>query len=189
MSNANVLALNAAGAPHQWLDLNRAAHDYASDLVAWEAGETEFVLHGGICAATGRRSTMRISSIVALKGKVYQPRQDTVPTLSRVGILMRDRYVCAYCAQRFPERLLDVEHIIPSSRGGQDTWMNLVAACKACNSLKMNRTPEEVGLRLCYVPYVPNRYEAFILGRKRILGDQMRFLRRGVGKESRFRPQ
>lgn len=187
MSNASILALNAAGAPHLWLTLERAAHYYATELVAWEAGESEFVLRGGTCAATGRRSTLRVSSIFALHGEVYEPGLSAVPPVSRAGVLRRDQYVCAYCAMRYPEGLLDVEHILPDSRGGQYSWMNLVAACKACNSRKMDQTPEEAGMRLCYVPYVPNRYEGFILARKRILADQMAFLLRGVGKGSRLR--
>jgi 5-methylcytosine-specific restriction endonuclease McrA len=78
-----------------------------------------------------------------------------------------------------------MEHIIPSSKGGADSWMNLVAACKACNRHKGNRTPEAAGLKLHYVPYIPNRHEAFILRNRRILQDQMEFLLLGVPKCSR----
>lgn len=37
-----------------------------------------------------------------------------------------------------------------------------------------------------YVPYVPNRYEAFILRNRKILADQMEFLLQGVPKNSRM---
>src|SRR5712671_2799686 len=84
-------------------------------------------------------------------------------------LLARDRYVCAYCTQRFQPDELDMEHIILSSKGGAASWMNLVAACKACNRHKGNRTPEGAGLKLHYVPYTPNRHEAFILRNRRIL--------------------
>jgi 5-methylcytosine-specific restriction endonuclease McrA len=60
-----------------------------------------------------------------------------VPTLTKEMLLTRDRYVCAYCAQRFRFDQLDMEHIVPSSKGGEDSWMNLVAACKACNNRKI----------------------------------------------------
>ncbi len=48
--------------------------------------------------------------------------------------------------------------------------MNLVTACKACNHHKSNRTPQEAGMKLHYVPYIPNRHEAFILGNRKIPG-------------------
>jgi 5-methylcytosine-specific restriction endonuclease McrA len=79
-----------------------------------------------------------------------------------------------------------MEHIVPSSRGGADSWMNLVAACKPCNRMKRDRTPEAAGMKLHYVPYIPNRYEAFILRNRKILADQMEFLLRGVPKSSRI---
>ncbi|MEJ0034909.1 MAG: hypothetical protein WDO68_02285 [Gammaproteobacteria bacterium] len=63
--------------------------------------------------------------------------------------------------------------------------MNLVAACKACNNRKANRTPEAARMQLHYVPYVPNRYEAFILSNRKILADQTEFLLQGVPKNSR----
>ena len=73
-----------------------------------------------------------------------------------------------------------------SSKGGEASWMNLVTACKACNNRKGNRTPEAAGMKLHYVPYVPNRYEAFILSTRQILADQMEFLLQGVPKSSRM---
>jgi 5-methylcytosine-specific restriction endonuclease McrA len=75
---------------------------------------------------------------------------------------------------------------VPSSKGGADSWMNLVAACKACNRHKANHTPEGAGMKLHYVPYIPNRYEAFILSNRKILADQMEFLLHGVPKSSRM---
>jgi 5-methylcytosine-specific restriction endonuclease McrA len=95
-------------------------------------------------------------------------------------LLARDRYTCAYCAQRFRFEQLDMEHIVPRSKGGANSWMNLVTACKACNNRKANRTLQDAGMKLHYVPYVPNRYEAFILGNRKILGDQMEFLCAGL---------
>ena len=48
-----------------------------------------------------------------------------------------------------------MDHIEPASRGGQDTWLNLVAACAPCNGRKSDRTPEEAGMRLLWEPYEP----------------------------------
>jgi hypothetical protein len=183
-----ILALDVAGAPHRWLTVRQAAHYYATDMVAWEAGQHEFVLHGGTQRATGEQSLIRASSIMAIKGRDFIVRHfDHVPSLTKEMLLARDRHVCAYCAQRFRAEQLDLEHIVPKSKGGEDSWMNLVAACKACNNRKAARTPEAAGMKLHYVPYVPNRFEAFILSNRRILADQMEFLLAGVPKSSRMR--
>jgi 5-methylcytosine-specific restriction endonuclease McrA len=78
------------------------------------------------------------------------------------------------------------DHIIPVSRGGINTWMNVVTACSSCNKVKDNRTPEEAHMPLIYVPYAPNRAEYLILQNRKILGDQMEFLIKQVPKESRL---
>ena len=182
-----ILALDVAGAPHRWLNVREAAHYYATDMVAWAAGQHEFVLRGGTQRSTGRQSMIRASSIIAIKGRDFIVRNfDHAPSLTKEMLLARDRYTCAYCAQRFKYEQLDLEHIVPKSKGGRDSWMNLVAACKACNHRKAARTPEEAGMKLHYVPYVPNRFEAFILRNHRILADQMEFLLIGVPKSSRL---
>ena len=182
-----ILALSQNGALHEWIELEQAAHYYASEQVAWWRGEQEFVLRGGTQLATGKRSELRINSIIAIRGKDYAIRnQSHVPTLTKEMLLKRDRYTCAYCAQSFRTSMLDVEHIVPDSRGGAYSWTNLVASCKACNDRKRDRTPEEAGMKLHYVPYVPNIFEEFILSGRKVLADQMEFLKTGVPKHSRL---
>jgi hypothetical protein len=181
-----ILTLDVAGAPHRWINVRVAAHYYATNMIAWAAGTSEFVLRGGTQRTTGVQSLIRASSIIAIKGKDFMVRHfDQVPTLTKEMLLARDRHTCAYCAQRFRFDQLDMEHIVPSSKGGEDSWMNLVTACKACINRKADRTPEAAGMKLHYVPYVPNRYEAFILSNRKILADQMEFLLLGVPKSSR----
>jgi 5-methylcytosine-specific restriction endonuclease McrA len=67
-------------------------------------------------------------------------------------ILVRDSHTCAYCGKH----ATTVDHVFPKSRGGQDTWLNLVAACQPCNNRKDDRTPEEAGMRLRWQPYKPD---------------------------------
>ena len=64
--------------------------------------------------------------------------------------------------------------------------MNCITACRTCNGYKGNRLPEEVGLSLHYLPYVPNLYEDMILRGRRILSDQMEFLLASVPRHSRL---
>jgi hypothetical protein len=185
--NPQILALDVAGAPHRWLNVRQAAHYYATDMVAWATGQREFVLHGGTQRSTGLRSRITASSIIAIKGRDFIVRHfDQVPTLTKEMLLARDRYICAYCAQRFRFDQLDLEHIVPKSKGGDDSWTNLVAACKACNNRKADRTPEAAGMKLHYIPYTPNRAEAFILSNRKILACQMEYLLLSVPKGSRM---
>src|SRR5699024_2478293 len=73
----------------------------------------------------------------------------------------RDHWTCAYCGRsvsKTPARetlLATVDHVLPSSRGGESSWTNLVSACKECNNRKADRTPEEAGLPLRVEPYDP----------------------------------
>ncbi|MBN1638347.1 MAG: HNH endonuclease [Ignavibacteriales bacterium] len=74
--------------------------------------------------------------------------------LSRKNILKRDGHKCVYCGRG--DLQLTLDHIIPRSRGGGDTWENLVAACLKCNNKKGDRTPQEANMRLKVIPYRPN---------------------------------
>ncbi|MBC6417914.1 MAG: HNH endonuclease, partial [Prochloron sp. SP5CPC1] len=75
-------------------------------------------------------------------------------TLTRRNILERDRHTCQYC--RYQGEGLTLDHIIPRSRGGGDTWENLVAACVRCNIKKGNRTPKEASMKLLTRPRRPH---------------------------------
>lgn len=70
---------------------------------------------------------------------------------SKVNVLRRDNYRCAYCGRT--GRTID--HIVPRAQGGRTTWMNCVAACLTCNGDKADRTPAQAGMTLDITPYVP----------------------------------
>lgn len=75
---------------------------------------------------------------------------------ARMAVLNRDGFICQYCGDAGST----YDHIMPQSRGGENTWLNLVAACTDCNGYKADRTPEEAGMKLIREPFVPqhNRY-------------------------------
>jgi 5-methylcytosine-specific restriction endonuclease McrA len=74
------------------------------------------------------------------------------PAWSRGGVLTRDGHRCAYCDGA---GATTVDHVLPRSRGGRDSWKNTVAACGACNHRKGDRTPGEAGMVLRVNPAVP----------------------------------
>jgi 5-methylcytosine-specific restriction endonuclease McrA len=72
--------------------------------------------------------------------------------VSRKNILLRDRNTCQYCAEVFSPVKLTLDHVLPRSRGGKNSWENLVACCTPCNHRKADRTPEEAGMPLLHYP-------------------------------------
>lgn len=186
-SSHDILALDIAGTPIRWIDFETAAGYYTTGKVSWELGDQKTTLHGGINRLTGRRSELELSTIIAIDGPPWKRRDSgaRVP-LSRAMLFTRDRHICAYCGGQFGPSQLEIEHVTPRSLGGSTVWQNLVSACRACNQRKGNRTPEQAGMPLLFVPYVPNRHEAFILSNRRILADQMSFLLAGVPRHSRL---
>ena len=181
-----VLQLDVSGRPQAWISAREAAVIYATDGVAWTLGDTFYVLRGGMQRRTGLQSRIEVQPIIAVKGSVPSRAWRQAPALSNPKLFARDRGICAYCGKHFRFDDLTREHIIPTSRGGFDTWMNCITACRPCNGHKGNRMPEEVGMSLMYLPYVPNLHEDMILRGRRILVDQMEFLLASVPRHSRL---
>lgn len=183
-----VLQVDRAGLPVQWLSLDRAAAHLAKGNVAWTIGDTCAVLRGGINAQSGRQSLLELKPIIAVVGDHDDRTRWLVkePSLNRRHLFRRDRHTCAYCGQVFRDDDLTMDHVLPQSRKGPSTWMNLVAACRGCNHRKADRTPEEARMPLLYLPYVPSLHEAFILDNRNILADQVEFLRSSVPAHSRI---
>ena len=74
-------------------------------------------------------------------------------SLSRRNIMIRDDHACQYCGTKKGE--MTVDHIIPKSQKGKNTWENLVTACLKCNNKKNNRTPKEANMHLIAIPTAP----------------------------------
>ena len=76
--------------------------------------------------------------------------------LNRRNIFARDRNLCQYCGKRFATNELSLDHVIPSCRGGETTWENIVCACVRCNVRKGGRTPREANMKLITKPVRPS---------------------------------
>ncbi len=186
-SLCHVLQLDIQGTPQAWISPEHAASHMASDAVAWVDGEGPLTtLRGGFNVALGCQSIIAVHPIIALRGASRLNLFDAAPAFSKAKLFRRDRMTCAYCGQRFHDRDLQCEHIVPQSRGGPWTWMNLVTACGACNGRKAARTPEEAGMPLLYLPYVPSRFEAFLLDGRQIRADVHEWLAARLPKASRL---
>ena len=172
-----ILRLDVAGQPLNWITWQEAVCLYARDIVVWSLGEVALRIKGGICAATGKQSTIDVQSIIACEGHVHAPAYSAVPPLSNRALFARDRHFCMYCGNKMSDSQLTRDHVIPMSRGGVDEWTNVAAACRRCNIHKGDRLLQECDLELIALPYEPNLAEYLALTNSgRILGDQLSFL-------------
>jgi 5-methylcytosine-specific restriction endonuclease McrA len=71
--------------------------------------------------------------------------------MSRRAVFARDNHKCGYCGNHADS----IDHVLPRSRGGKNVWENVIAACRACNLRKRDRTPDEAGMKLSSVPRAP----------------------------------
>jgi 5-methylcytosine-specific restriction endonuclease McrA len=108
------------------------------------------------------RSFFSIPSVIALRQYVNVPRRQA--PWSRKGVLMRDNYRCIYCGVQPGEVMnghilgksdMTVDHIIPKSKGGKDTWTNTACACPRCNHRKGDKLAHEAGMKLRWEPRRP----------------------------------
>jgi 5-methylcytosine-specific restriction endonuclease McrA len=100
------------------------------------------------------QGVLRVPRVVHLEryAKLWRP----LVRLTRRNLMLRDGYRCQYCARSAGERELNIDHVLPRSRGGRDTWENLVTACQPCNRRKGERTPQEAHMPLVRKAAVPS---------------------------------
>ncbi|MBX3085833.1 MAG: HNH endonuclease [Anaerolineae bacterium] len=106
--------------------------------------------------------TFPVPSVIALRRYINVPRRRA--HWSRKGVLARDNYTCIYCGIRSGDvqrgKIINksdftVDHVLPRSRGGKDTWTNTACACYVCNHRKGDRLPGEAGMKLAWEPKTP----------------------------------
>jgi 5-methylcytosine-specific restriction endonuclease McrA len=96
---------------------------------------------------------MRVPRVLHLLRYDRAPR--ITVRLTRRNLMLRDGFQCQYCGKRPSHRDLNVDHVVPRSRGGGDSWENLVVSCRFCNLKKGRRTPAEAGMALLRSPQRP----------------------------------
>jgi len=183
-----ILQLSPTGEAEDWITYQDFATLKSKDRILWTTGTYACTLRGGINSITGKRSEFIMDTIVAVKYDKESSKKrrgiEFKPLLNNKMLFERDRYMCAYCGHVYPRYKLTRDHIMPISRGGTDCWTNVCTACVSCNNWKGNKTLEESGLELLYVPYTPSFNEHLILRNRNILNDQMAYLIKGVSEHS-----
>jgi 5-methylcytosine-specific restriction endonuclease McrA len=185
-----ILRTDVSGMPLEWLSCRDVIKLYYLDQVAYTCGSTLHRVYGGVNARSGKRSVIEVNSILATHGQCRKPgfsQPDYTPPLSNLALFARDAGLCLYCGGHYPRALLSRDHVTPISQGGQDIWSNVVTACRRCNNFKAGRTPEQAGLQLLAVPFVPTHAEFVYLKAHRVLADQMEFLQAHFPRRSPLR--
>lgn len=173
--NSNTLVLNRSWLAVQICSVKRAitllyqGHanvvdtDYQSyDFEHWSQVSQEMVYSPNdfICSPSLR---IKIPRIIVLKFYDKLPKRDV--SFSRKNIFERDKFTCQYCGKKPDNRksamkwmeknILNLDHVVPRSRGGKTTWTNVVCACYSCNTKKGSKLLSELGWNLKRSPNQP----------------------------------
>jgi 5-methylcytosine-specific restriction endonuclease McrA len=100
-------------------------------------------------------SEIQVPRVIRLLSYEKLPKQTV--KFNRRNIFARDNNQCQYCGRKFPTAELSLDHVIPRSQGGSNTWENIVCACVSCNVRKGGRTPKQAHLSLVRKPERPRR--------------------------------
>ncbi|MEE8495573.1 MAG: HNH endonuclease [Xanthomonadales bacterium] len=174
-----VLRTDVAGMPLEWIGYQGAVRLISLDQVCYSLGKTLYCIHGGINAVSGQQSVIEVNAIIASRGHHSHANlfsEAYTPPLSNKALFRRDQSLCLYCGKQFPNFMLSRDHVKPLSQGGDDSWGNVVTACKRCNNHKAALTPEQAGMELLAIPFIPTHAEYVYLQGRGILADQMEFL-------------
>lgn len=143
---------------HRVLLLNTSFH--VLSFISWQRAVTMIVAQSAYAFESHPTDLIRSQHLtiprpvsVVLVHWVNVPWRGTGDTdiARRIAVLHRDGFTCGYCGE--PGSTID--HVLPASRNGPNTWENLVTACAGCNQSKADRTPEEAGMTLLWPPKAP----------------------------------
>lgn len=149
------LVLNAGYEPLAVVSFKRALVLVMND----KATVIEHVEGAPVWAARGSYDR---PAVIILSRYVRVPTARRSP-VTRRGVLRRDDQRCGYCGKS----ATTIDHILPRSRGGADSWENLVACCLRCNNIKSDRTPAEMGWELKVTPRPPRGTSWTVRGAER----------------------
>jgi len=139
--NGRVLLLNQTYEPLGTVSVARAIIMTFKNSVTVEELDGDRILHSV-------RAEFPVPSVIRRRIYINVRRRREASSMKRLRIYMRDKYRCQYCGEKKVVGELTLDHILPRSRGGDNSPVNIVTACIACNNRKSNRTPAEARMPL-----------------------------------------
>jgi len=141
----SVLVLNASFEPLHVCSIKRAITLLMSDITERVEDKPDAFLHSP-------STQICVPSVIRLKRYVKRPPRFHI-AFNRRNVFRRVNHACQYCGHVGGDLTLD--HVVPRSRGGKNSWENIVTACRECNSKKRDRTPVEAKMKLTREPFAP----------------------------------
>lgn len=123
-------------------------------LILWFSEKVEVLEYHDLFINSPRRQ-FPIPSVIRLRAYVTTGSFRRV-RFSKQNVYLRDACTCQYCGKKCSNKELTIDHVIPLSKQGPETWSNVVAACRHCNQKKGNRTPAAAGMPLLREPEPPH---------------------------------
>jgi len=139
--DGRVLLLNQTYEPLGTVSVARAVIMTIKGTVTVEELDGERVLRSA-------RTEFPVPSVVRRRIYINVRQRREASGMKRARIYMRDKFRCQYCGVKKTAGDLTLDHILPRSRGGDNSPMNIVTACVACNNRKGSRTPSEARMPL-----------------------------------------
>jgi len=139
--DGRVLLLNQTYEPLGTVSVARAVIMVFKNTVSVEEFDGDRVLRSA-------RAEFPVPSVIRRRIYINVRRRREASSMKRLRIYMRDKFRCQYCGEKRPAGELTLDHILPRSRGGDNSPVNVVTACVACNNRKGDRTPAEARMPL-----------------------------------------
>ncbi|WP_138275694.1 HNH endonuclease [Rhodoluna limnophila] len=152
----HTLVLNAGYEPLAVVSFKRALMLVLNNKATILAGSADLTVHSA-------NREFELPTVILLARYVRVSNSRAIP-VSRRGVLRRDGHNCAYCG-RYANT---IDHVQPKSRGGRDSWENLVAACLKCNNKKGDKTLAEIGWSLSFSPKMPTGLSWVVRGAEKV---------------------
>jgi 5-methylcytosine-specific restriction endonuclease McrA len=139
--DGRVLLLNQTYEPLGTVSVARAVIMVFKNTVSVEEFDGDRVLRSA-------RAEFPVPSVIRRRIYINIRRRREASSMKRLRIYMRDKFRCQYCGEKKTAGELTLDHILPRSRGGDNSPVNVVTACVACNNRKGDRTPAEARMPL-----------------------------------------
>jgi 5-methylcytosine-specific restriction endonuclease McrA len=139
--NGRVLLLNQTYEPLGTVSVARAIVMTFKNTVTVEELDGDRVLHSA-------HDEFPVPSVIRRRAYINIRRRREASGMKRLRIYMRDKFRCQYCGEKKGVAELTLDHIMPRSRGGDNSPVNIVTACIRCNNRKSDRTPGEARMPL-----------------------------------------
>jgi len=163
MLNSSVLVLNRSYMPINVTNVKRAFRMVCMDvarIVDNQYNTFDFESWRDLGVALDEDHIGLVDRIIRVPRVIILTGYDRIPKrrvrFNRYNIYSRDNNTCQYCGKKLPRKLLNLDHVVPRSRGGKSTWENVVCSCLKCNRKKGGRTPKEASMKLIRLPKRPN---------------------------------